>query len=160
MLLRNLVLAAALAAPIQVALADGQSTSGHSGLALAALVASYSPTLSARDKAAMAEIFAGKGSGGFPKGQKIEIVADKIVCRAGDVDIAARSCVLSFGAKTVTIEGRASNELYATLIEAGVAGDGAAGTIYESLAKLACKVDPAEIAQNDGGGVSCAYGAP
>jgi hypothetical protein len=159
-MLRNLVLAVALAAPMQAAFADGQSVSGHSGLALAALVASYSPTLSARDKAAMAEIFAGKGRPGFPKGQKIEIVADRIVCRAGDVDIAARSCVLSFGAKSVTIEGRASNELYATLIEAGVQSDGAAGAIYESVGKLACKVDPAGIAQNDGGGVSCAYGAP
>jgi hypothetical protein len=159
-MLRNLVLAVALAAPIQAAFADGQSATGHSGLALAALVASYSPTLSARDRAAMAEIFAGKGSAGFPKGQKIEVVADKIVCRAGDVDITARSCVLSFGAKSVTIEGRASNELYATLIEAGVPGDGAAGTIYEGVAKLVCKVAPGEIAQNDGGGVSCAYGAP
>jgi hypothetical protein len=135
------------------------TTGGHAGLALAALVADYSPVLAPHQKQAMERLFAGDENFPFPAGQTIHVAADKIVCKAGDVDITARSCALSFRARTVNVAGRRANELYATMIEAGVPSDGAAGTIYEGLTGLACTIDPNAIKQNSGGGASCDYTA-
>jgi len=43
------------------------------------------------------------------------------------------------------------------LTDMGVASDGAAGTIYVSVNKLQCVIDPAKVAQKDGGGADCVY---
>jgi hypothetical protein len=147
-MLKSFVLAIPVAILAQGAFA-ATTTTGHAGLALAAVVAVYSPALNAPDKLAMERLFDGHQNFPFPAGQTIKIIADKIVCKAGNVDIA----------KTVNIEGRRANELFATMVEADVPSDGAAGTIYEGLTSLACTIDPNEIKQNIGGGASCAYTA-
>ena len=157
-MLKSFVVAMPIAILAQGAFA-ATTTTGHAGLALAALVAVYSPVLNAPDKLAMERLFDGRQNFPFPAGQTIKIVADKIVCKAGNVDITTQSCALSFGAKTVNVEGRRANELFATMVEADVPSDGAAGTIYEGLTSLACTIDPNEIKQNSGGGASCAYTA-
>jgi hypothetical protein len=132
------------------------STMGHSALALAAIVAPHSPTLSKKDKAVMAALFDGHGPA-FPANQKISINVDSVTCFAGDVSINTFSCDLTFGKSTMTVTGREGNEIFATLIEAGVRGDGAAGKIYEAVAQLRCTIDPNEIKQNTGGGASCTF---
>jgi hypothetical protein len=139
--------------------AAAATAGGNSGLALAAVVAGYSPLLGGYQKNVMALLFDGRQNFTFPAGHKIDVVAKSIVCKAGDVDITARSCALTFGASVVNISGRRANELYATMVEAGVPSDGAAGTIYEGLHGLACAIDPNQIKQNAGGGASCAYTA-
>jgi hypothetical protein len=132
------------------------NTTGHAALALAGVVAPYSPTLSKKDKAVMASLFDGNDPA-FPAGQKISIKADSITCFAGDVSINTFSCDLTFGKATITVTGRKANEIYATLIEAGVPSDGAAGKIYEALAQLSCTIDPNGVKQNDGGGANCSF---
>jgi hypothetical protein len=129
--------------------------SGSPALALAAVVAAHSPVLSPAQRKAVAAIFNGKGAG--PYKDKVVVTADKIVCRAGNVDITARSCELTFDKKTETFAGREANELYATEVYAGVPSDGAAGKIFESVSKLKCTLDPQAIAQNDGSGADCSY---
>ena len=59
------------------------------------------------------------------------------------------------GAKQ-TINGRAS-EIFATEAMVGVPSDGAAGSVTESLSKLNCTLDPAEIKQKAGGGATCSF---
>jgi hypothetical protein len=132
--------------------------SGSPALALAAVVAAHSPVLSPAQKKAVAAIFDGKGAG--PYKDKIDVTTDQIVCRAGNVDITARSCELTFSKKTETFVGREANELYATEVYAGVPSDGAAGKIFESLSKLKCTLAPKAIAQNDGSGADCSYEGP
>ena len=94
-----------------------------------------------------------------PAKKKIVVTADKIVCRVSDVDIAARSCELTFGKRVKIIKGRAANELYATEAMAGVPPDGAAGSIFESLSRLNCTLDPTAIKAKDGSGATCTYEA-
>jgi hypothetical protein len=150
---------AALACALCLASAAKAATvSGSPALALAAVVAAHSPTLSAAERKEVAAIFNGKGSGAY-KG-KIVITADKIDCRISNVDITARSCELTFGSKKPSFTGREANELYATEVFAGVPSDGAAGTIHEAVAKLKCTLDPNAIKQNDGSGADCSYEAP
>ncbi len=93
----------------------------------------------------------------LPARPAITVAADAILCRAGNVDISAFGCDLTFGARTVHLSGRRANELFATLGDAGVASEGAAGTIYRGLYKLSCKIDPHDVAQAAGGGADCAY---
>lgn len=78
--------------------ASAATFSGSPALALAAVVAAHSPTLSPEERKAAAAIFDGKGAG--PYKDKITVAADKIVCHAGNVDITARSCEISFGKRT------------------------------------------------------------
>jgi hypothetical protein len=130
------------------------SASGNGALALAAIVAGYSPVLSFADKAALAKVFDGNLS--VPN-KTIAVKADAIVCRVSDVDITARSCELTFGTKKVTRTGRKAHELFATLIEVGVPPDGAAGTIFESLKNLDCSINLHDIKQKAGGGASCTF---
>ena len=82
---------------------------------------------------------------------------NQIVCRAGNVDITARSCELTFKGAKQTITGRRASEIFATEAMAGIAPDGAAGSLTESLSKLSCTIDPAEIKQKAGGGATCAF---
>jgi hypothetical protein len=133
-----------------------QSAEGSSALALGAIVGSVSPVLGASQKRVLAEVFKGDRASAA-RASKISIKADRILCHAGDVDITAFGCDLTFGSQTVHLSGRSANELYATLGDAGVADDGAAGTIYRGVYKLSCTIDPPTIFQSAGGGADCAY---
>ena len=129
--------------------------SGATALALAALVGERDPSLSARHRRLLETIF--NGADPHARTRHISVAAAKIVCRISDVAINQRSCALSFGSRTRTIRGAPAHALYATLAEAGVPGDGAAGTIFESLTALSCKIQPQVIAQNSGGGANCSF---
>jgi hypothetical protein len=88
-----------------------------------------SSLLSAHDRSVLARLFDGHLNFGFPANQKISVKADAVVCRASDVDIAARSSELTFGRHKRSLKGRRANELNATAVEAGVSSEGAAGSI-------------------------------
>jgi len=124
-------------------------------LALAGVVALYSPLLTADEREAVSAFFVGQSGVRYTK--KISVTADKIVCRVSNVDITARSCELTFKGAKQTINGRRASEVFATEAMAGVPSDGAAGSVTESLSKLNCTLDPAEIKQKAGGGVSCSF---
>jgi hypothetical protein len=147
-----------LAATLGVSKASAETISGSAALALAGVVAATSPVLTSVERKAVDELFAGSSDISYKR--KIAVTADKIVCRAGNVDITSRSCELTFGKKTKTINGRAANELYSTEAMAGVPSDGAAGKTFESVAKLNCTLDPQAIKQNDGSGADCTYEMP
>jgi len=141
---------AALAAP------KARTISGSGALAFAALVAQASPLVSDADKKVLADFLDGHAKGAFPKGKKITLAAESVICRSSDVDLTAHACDLVFaGNKTAQLYGRKAHELYATLVEIGILGDGAAGTIFEAVSNLSCTIDPHEIASKDGGGASC-----
>jgi hypothetical protein len=133
------------------------STGDSSALALAALVAEHSQLLTHREKSVMSRMFAGNLSFTYPANKKISVLADSIVCRASNVDITSRSCELAFGAKKRALKGRQANELFATIAVAGVAPDGAAGSVFENLWHLACTIDPNVVKQKAGGGADCQF---
>jgi len=133
------------------------STSGGGALALAALVGERSPALDAPEREALGHMLDGNLNFTFPADKKITVKADSVVCRAGNVDISLHSCELAFGGRKFTRTGRAAHELYATLIEAGVQPEGAAGSIYAGLAKLVCTVDPNTVKATAGGGADCTF---
>lgn len=150
-----LVLACALALSAEPAAADGPNSSGAGALALAALVGVHSPTLNSQQKQALADMLDGELN--FPSNAPFAVAADSVVCRQGDVDISYHDCTLKFGAATPMLNGRVAHELFATLIENGVPSDGAAGSSYESVSHLACTINPVEVKQKGGGGVTCAW---
>lgn len=147
-----LCLSAASASP---ALAG--SSSGSPALALAALIAPYSPDLTALDKVTVAALF--DGESGKVAAKKISVTADKIACRTSNVDLTSRSCELTFKGGTHALKGREANELFATMALAGVAPEGAAGSNVAGASKLRCTLDIAAIKQKDGGGASCSFEA-
>ena len=150
------VLAASLlAAGTSAASAAPATVSGPAALALAGVVALYSPLLSADERETAAALFVGEKDVRYPK--KISITADKIVCRVSNVDITARSCELTFNGKKQTIAGRRASEIFATEAMAGVPSDGAAGSVFESLSRLNCTLDPKAIKQKDGSGADCSF---
>jgi hypothetical protein len=148
----------ALLLAAQSAIAAPMNTSGTSALALAALVGIHSPTLTFKERIVLTHMLEGRLNFPFPANQ-IAVKADKVTCRASNVDISAHSCELAFGAKTRKLSGRAAHELYATLIESGVPSDGAAGSLFESLTALSCTVDPSAVKQKAGGGANCTFTA-
>jgi hypothetical protein len=135
------------------ALADA---AGHAALALAVVVGDDSPHLSRYTRLDLALLLEDKPLL-HGKHALITVKADSVVCQAGDVDLAAYSCTLTFGTIKRTRTGRRANELFATLIEAGVPSDGAAGHIFESVSKLECKLDPKALAGKDGSGATCTF---
>lgn len=137
--------------------ASAATLQGHDALALAALVGIRSPALSPGQRMTLARLLDGH-AGPVPKGaHAFTVKADGAVCRASNVEITAFGCVLTFGTHAVNLAGRAGHELYATILEAGVPGDGAAGTIFEALHALSCDIDPATIAQRAGDGAACSF---
>jgi hypothetical protein len=155
--IRFLLLAALLVTPGP---ALAQTIGGSGALALAALVGQNSPLVTPAAKAVLAKFLDGETKASFPAGQTITVQADKLTCKASNVDITLHSCELVFGTRTAKLAGRAAHELYATLAEAGVPSDGAAGSSYEALTKLACTIDPNEVKQMSGGGAHCDYEPP
>lgn len=144
-----------LACGTSAASAASATASGQSALALAGVVALYSPLLTSDEREAVSALFVGQTGGRYVK--KIFVTADKIVCRVSNVDITARSCELTFKGAKQTITGRRANEIFATEAMAGIAPDGAAGSVSESLSKLTCTLDPAEIRKKAGGGADCSF---
>ncbi len=147
----------ALLSPVAAAPALAGEASGNGALALAARVAQYSPLLKAPEKVLLAKYLEGQPKAPFPPGRKITVTADAVACRISDVDITAHSCELTFGAKKVSVPGDKAQALYATLVQIGVASEGAAGSIFESVSALDCAVDPEEVKQEGGGGAGCKY---
>ena len=135
--------------------AASATATGQTALALAGVVALYSPLLTSDEREAVSALFVGQSGGRYAK--KITVTADRIVCRISNVDITARSCELTFKGAKQTITGRRANEIFATQAMAGIPADGAAGSVSESLAKLTCTIDPAEIRKKGGGGAECSF---
>jgi hypothetical protein len=134
--------------------ASAASVSGSVALALAGVIAPYA-SLPAADKRAFSTIFAGNTNVSYIG--NITLTADKIVCRTSNVDITARFCELTFNHVKRTAKGREANEIFATLVMAGIASDGAAGSIFESLSNLVCTLDPKAIRERAGGGAECSF---
>jgi hypothetical protein len=144
-----------LASGPSTASAASATAGGQAALALAGVVALYSPLLTSDEREAVSALFVGQSGGRYAR--KISVSADKIVCRVSNVDITARSCELTFkGAKQI-ITGRRASEIFATEAMAGVPPEGAAGSVFESLSTLNCTLDPAEIKQKTGGGATCTF---
>ena len=154
---RLAILATLLVTSASAAHAAPATVSGPNALALAGVIALYSPLLSGDERETTAALFVGEKD--VPYAKKITIIADKIVCRVSNVDITARSCELTFRGKKQTIAGRRASEIFATEALAGVASDGAAGSVFESLSNLNCTLDPKAIKQKDGSGASCSFEA-
>jgi hypothetical protein len=144
------------AATVSSASAASATASGPSALALAVVVASHGSLLGSFDKRAMARLFSGNANIGFPPNKKISVTADSIICRMSNVDITARSCDLTLKSHKRTLTGRDANELYGTIAVAGVASEGAAGSIIESIMMLEC-TDPNVMKQKAGGGADCTF---
>jgi hypothetical protein len=140
--------------------ASAEAADGSGTLALAGLVGIVSPLLGAQEKVALNKLLDGKADFTFPKGKTILLESAKLTCKASNVDIKSHSCDLSFGKQDVALKGRAAQELYATLIEIGVPPDAGAGSVFEAIGKLDCKIDPNEVIENAGGGAHCDYAAP
>jgi hypothetical protein len=154
----RIILVAALLSFSSAALAE--SADGNGALALAALVAENSPLLGATDKAVLAKFLNGQTNVAYPAGETTLVSADKITCRASNVDITEHSCDLAFGKKTVMLMGRRAHELYTTLAEIGVQAEGAAGSSFAALSNLKCAINPSEVQQKSGGGAHCDYSPP
>lgn len=160
----SLILVLLFSTPVWASGADAadakpQKLSGNAALALAALVGEQAP-LPANEKAVLAAFLAGNPNVAGHAGAKIHVSAESVSCRASNVDLTMHSCELAFGKKTASLSGRAAHELYATLIEAGVPSDGAAGSVYEAVTKLSCTVDPKAVASRDGSGAECVFTTP
>ncbi len=142
---------------LATAAAYAGSVDGSSALALAALIAEQSPNVKASDKMLLAKFLNGQTNAAYASKNKITVAADAVTCKSSNVDITLHQCDLTFGAKKATTHGRKAHELYATLAEAGVPPDGAAGSIFEAVSNLDCSIDPAEVKQKAGGGAHCTY---
>ena len=136
--------------------ASAETADGSRALALAALVGQSSPKLDPAAKDLLLTLLDGDAKLGAPNGT-ILVKADKISCRASNVDITAHSCELTFGGTMAKITGRRAHELYATLAEIGIRPDGAAGSSFEAVAQLMCKIDVTAVTQMAGGGAHCDY---
>ena len=153
-------------APVTLAASLGLSTlsaaqagtvSGSTALALAGVIAPMSPLLTSAEKKAISLLFSANSD--IPYKKPVLVIADKIVCRTGNVDITARSCEVTLGKKVKTVNGPTANEIFATQALAGVPAEGAAGSNFESLSKLKCTIDPNAIRQKDGSGADCTFEA-
>jgi hypothetical protein len=136
-----------------------QTMDGSGALALAALVGENSPLLGPPAKKLLAKFLDGETKVSS-SGQIISVTVDKLTCKASNVDITLHSCELVFGTRTATLTGRAAHELFATLVEVGVPPDAGAGSVFEAVSKLDCKIDPNAVIDNAGGGAHCDYAAP
>jgi hypothetical protein len=152
-------LGAALALLLTGPAASAATVSGSAALALAALVARQSPTVTRYDKRVMALLFDGRLNFAFAAGREIAVGADAVTCRASNVDITLHSCDLSFGKSTAALDGPMAQQLFATLLTAGVPSEGAAGSLIAGLDHLACTIDPNAVKQRAGGGAQCRFAA-
>ena len=134
------------------AAAYADTSSGSPGMALAALIAQHSPTVSAANKWRLMQYLGNHNAGpGAPA--LITVTAKGLQCLSGNVAENFHNCDLTYGGSHVSINGRAANELYATAVENGVQPDGAAGKMEFVLKDLTCTVKPHDI--GTGGAVAC-----
>ena len=155
-LILTCALVVAGASPVAAASgATPSKISGSTALALAGVIAPLSPQLSGAEKKAMAMLFAANSD--IPYKKPIVVTADRIVCRAGNVDITVRNCEVTFCKKTRTVNGSTASEIFATEALAGIPPDGAAGSNFESLTKLSCTIAPNAIRRKDGSGAECTF---
>jgi len=145
------------AASAPTASAASATASGPSALALAAVLSADSAVHNSFDKRVLARLFAGDTNISFPPHKKISVKVNSITCRVSNVDITSRSCDLTFTTGKRALKGREANELYGTLAVAGVAAEGAAGSMIESVTNLDCTVDPNAVKQKDGSGADCTF---
>jgi hypothetical protein len=138
------------------ALAASATATGPAALALAAVVAQQAP-LGRFEKRTIARLFDGGTIIRHFLAGKISVTAASVVCRVSNVDITDRSCELTFRTNKRTVHGREANEIYSTMAAAGIAAEGAAGSLVESVSKLECTIDPSEIKRKTGGGADCAF---
>lgn len=103
---------------------------------IAAVVAQYSPLLSAYERKVIAGLFDGNAKAGA-KG-KLSVSAETVTCRISNVAITERSCQITFKKGKRSLKGREANEVFATFASAGVTAEGAAGSMIESVSKLSC----------------------
>lgn len=135
--------------------AASTTVTGATALAVAAVVAQYSPLLSGSVKKVIAALFDGNIKVKSPK-KKLSVAADTVMCRISNVAIAERRCEITFRkGMQHSLKGREANEVFATLASAGVTAEGAAGSMIENVTKFSCTLDPGEIRQNAGGGTDC-----
>jgi hypothetical protein len=132
------------------------TASGPIAFALASVIASHSSVLSSYERRAMARLFGGN-SISFPPNRTISVKADVVICRASNVDLTSRSCEATFGTGKRVFTGREANELHATLSAAGIASQGAAGSITASASNIVCTINPNEIRQKAGSGAECSF---
>ena len=139
-----------------VAAAAPATASGPTALAVAAVLAQYSPVLNPGERKVIAGLFDGNTRMSYPL-KKLSVDADAVMCRISNVAISERSCEITFQKGKRTLKGRAANEVYATLASAGITAEGAAGSMIESISKLSCTLDLGEIKQNAGVGADCSW---
>jgi hypothetical protein len=132
---------------------------GSGALALAAIVGELSPDLDKQKQQSLADLFAGQKSFSSPAGERIDVAADSIQCRASNVDITEHSCDLTFHGKVVSLAGRPAHELFATLLEAGIEPDVGAGNIGIAITKLRCGINVDGAKSADGSGANCSFDA-
>jgi hypothetical protein len=141
-----------------VASAAPATASGPTALAVAAVLAQYSPVLNPGERKVIAGLFDGNTRMSYPL-KKLSVDADAVMCRISNVAISERSCEITFQKGKRSLKGRAANEVYATLASAGIAAEGAAGSMIQNVSKLSCTLDLGAIKQNAGGGASCSWQA-
>ena len=151
---RLTILACSLSLAASAASAAPATTSGSVALALAGVVAPYSPLPDAEKKAVAPVVNRG---GAVGDGHPDPLTAAQVGGPRRKVALTSRSCELTFGGRSHTVKGREANAIFATIALAGVPGDGAAGTIYEALSKLSCTLDPQVIKDKAGGGADCSF---
>jgi len=134
---RLIVVALALAATPQMALAAPGKATGPSALALAAVITQHSPLVRPLDRRVIARLFRGSTGFGFVPNTTISVDADAVVCRVSNVDITSRSCELTFGPRKRTLTGREANEIGATAAVDGVPSEGG-GPARASKASRSC----------------------
>lgn len=153
---QTILIAVPLLVAAGAAFASPSTIHGNGALMLASIVGRDDPQLTHAEKAVLSHFLAGD-TGFSTSVQSIRVNASKITCRMGDVSLVVHSCELTFAATTVTHKGLDGQALLATMQENGVMANGAAGTIYYSVAPLTCTIDVAQVQSNGGGGVTCTY---
>ena len=147
------IVAAVLALTVLPGAACAGETTGGAALMLAALVGKTAPGLDGARKATLAALMDGRAVAAGA----LTVTAERVMCRASNVDIAAHACDLTFAGRAVTFSGRRAHELFATMLEAGAAPEGAAGSTYVEVKHLDCALDTSAIAERGGGGASCRW---
>lgn len=132
------------------------TVTGPTALAVAAVIAQYSPVLNPGERKVIAGLFDGNTRMSYPI-KTLSVGADTVMCRISNVAIADRSCEIAFQKGKRSLKGRAANEVYATLASAGVTAGGAAGSMMANISKLNCTLDLGKIRQSDGSGADCSW---
>ena len=131
------------------------SASGSPALAMAAVIAPYSPDLSPRDKVTVAALF--DGETGKVAAKKIAVIAEKIMCRTSNVDLTSRSCELTFKGGKHSLTGREANELFATMALAAILSGGADGSNIRCASEPNSTIDVSANKQDFDAGSSSSF---